>query len=401
MASTTCEQTTAHLPFNINKKLGKLYVSFAIRNFALGLIVIFEPIYIYLFLEKSLPQVFVYFGILFLLTGILFPLGGKAVSYFGIRQAIILSVPFTAIYYVGLWQIDKLGSYAYFLVVPAALSTILYWVAFHICFSQFSDSKKRGRQISHIAIVSSLASSAAPFLGGFLIIQFGFAVLFIVVFGLLFLSAMPLMLTGDVRARYHDSFFTTFREVFYKKYRYKTLAFLGEGGNKVAGDLIWPLYLFILAISFKELGLVVSGVLMVSIAFIYLMGRLTDRYGADKVLKFGVILSSIFWPVRALTHTPLDAFFIQSTHSFGQMMTSVPFLTIFYNWTSQDEATRGRFIVFRDLILNCSAGILLFVYALVFSFIALQWAFVIAAFFSALLVFATRGGTSLHKKTAH
>src|SRR3989338_965785 len=174
MPSIIYEQRTIHFPFNINSRLGELYVSFAIRNFALGLVVIFEPIYVYLFFSENITLTFLYFGLLLFLTGILSPFGGKVVSRVGIKHSMLLSVPFTVAYYIGLWQIEKFGIYAYFLTIFSALSVVFYWIAFHTDFSQFSERRKRGRQTSYMMLVTSFFASISPFLGGFIITEVGF-----------------------------------------------------------------------------------------------------------------------------------------------------------------------------------------------------------------------------------
>ena len=387
MPSIIYEQRTIHFPFNINSRLGELYVSFAIRNFALGLVVIFEPIYVYLFFSENITLTFLYFGLLLFLTGILSPFGGKVVSRVGIKHSMLLSVPFTVAYYIGLWQIEKFGIYAYFLTIFSALSVVFYWIAFHTDFSQFSERRKRGRQTSYMMLVTSFFASISPFLGGFIITEVGFGILFAVVAILLLVSMAPLAVSPDMREKYRDSYLTTFCDVAKRKYRFKTFAFVGEGSNKIAGGLVWPLYLFFIAISFKELGIIVSAALLVGMIFTFIMGYLADRYGARKMLKFGAFVQAVLWPARAFAHSPVDAFVIQSAHNGLGQMASVSFLTLFYNWAGLDGETRNKFVVFRELVMNGSAGIFLFIYAFVFAVIDLRWAFIITAFLSLLMVF--------------
>ena len=104
-----------HFLFGINRELTELYASMAIRNFALSLIVIFEPIYLYLFFERSLPHTLIYFGLAALVTGLAAPFGAKIVARIGIKHTMLLSVPFIFIYYIGLWQINTLGIFVYLL----------------------------------------------------------------------------------------------------------------------------------------------------------------------------------------------------------------------------------------------------------------------------------------------
>ena len=56
-----------HPHLHINRELTELYASSAIRTFAIALIAIFEPIYIYLTFDRSLTRAFLYFGLFSLL----------------------------------------------------------------------------------------------------------------------------------------------------------------------------------------------------------------------------------------------------------------------------------------------------------------------------------------------
>jgi len=305
-----------HLSFN--RELTELYASSAIRNFAIGLIVLFEPIYIYLFFDHSLSNTLIFFGLSSLLTGLLVVFGAKVLAYIGIKKTMLLSVPFLFLYYLGLWQIEAIRPFVYALPLLMAVFNILYWPAYHADFTRFSDQSKRGKQLSYRFIILSAVASVAPLVGGFLIATVGFEVVFAVVLGLLFASLAPLFLSDEIHEEYRDSYTKTFRSIFKREHRDKAFAFASNGAEIAIQEKIWPLYLFILGISFKELGLITTGAMVIGIVFLFFIGRITDRVGAARMLLAGGVLNAIFWPIKAFVRTPFDAFLIQTLHGFGR-----------------------------------------------------------------------------------
>ncbi|MEX0916579.1 MAG: hypothetical protein WDZ44_00530, partial [Candidatus Spechtbacterales bacterium] len=66
------------------QELTELYAASALRNFAVGLLFVFEPIYVYLFFEKSLPHTFFFFGLAFIASALLVPFAGRALARWGV-----------------------------------------------------------------------------------------------------------------------------------------------------------------------------------------------------------------------------------------------------------------------------------------------------------------------------
>ena len=366
-----------------NRELGELYVSTAIRGFAISLVVIFEPIYIYLFFDRSIPLTLIYFGIISLLFGILAPFGGKMLSKLGIKHAMLWSVPFLFLYFLGLWQIEKLGIFFFVLVFFNVAHNLLYWPAFHADFTRFSEQGKRGKEVGYVNIVVSVSSAIGPFVGGIIIAIFGFEELFAIVLALLFASMIPLFLSQEVKEDFFDDFKQAFKEVLKKNRRAKVIALGFAGAEFAVHAYIWPLYLFILAISFQELGIITSLALIIGMVFIYLIGKASDKIGPEKMLTIGSILNAIFWPIKMFVRTPLDAFLAHTLHSFGAYGAFIPFSSIFYDWAGKYKTSRSRLVIVREIALNISRGSFLLLLAFVFLFTDnLAIVFLIAGFMS-------------------
>lgn len=374
--------------FALNRELSELYASIALRNFALGLITIFEPIYVFLFFDRELSKTFLFFAAIMAGYGILSPLGAKVISGIGVKHSMLASIIPLFLFYVGLWQIDKFAWIILAVIFLKIFYMILFWPALHMDFARFSSKEKRGREVSQLNVISSISAAISPFFGGLLIFEYGFPIIFWTVLILLFISAIPLFLSREIHERYTDSFEKAFREIFQKKYARKVFVFAAEGIESSTLVQVWPLFLFVAAISYASLGIITSGALILGVIFIVYLGRLTDKADRVKLKNLGAVLNAITWPILIFIRTPLDAFLAHAFHRFTRATLYVPYGSLFYDWASHKNVNRDRFIILREMSLNIVRGLFLAGLAVIFNFTSnLAIAFPIAALFSLAFIF--------------
>jgi len=383
-----------HFQF-FNRELTELYASVAIKGFAVGLIGIFEPIYLYLFFGASLSKLFIYYGVVALLFALAVPLGAKLVAKIGIKHAMLTSVPFALLYFLGLWQIEALGMWFPVLILLSVLYKISFWPAFHTDFTRFADRGRQGRQLSYRFVAGILSGAISPAIGGLILAAYGFPALFILVLILLFVSAGVLFFTPDVRESYHDSFEKTYQDMGARENRGKVLAFLGEGAESTIYLLIWPLFLFLIHLSFGVMGMVVSGAMLIGALFLIYLGRVVDSKGGAKVLRLGAVLNALTWPLKIFVVSPWTAFFAHTLHQFTRTTALLPLGALFYGWAGERAETRGRRVVLREMALNTSRSIMLFLSAGIFYFVEpmyLRYYFLVAGVLSLGFMFFIKRG---------
>ncbi|MDX1607784.1 MAG: MFS transporter [Candidatus Spechtbacterales bacterium] len=386
----------------INKELKEFYAAIAIRGLAIHMITIFEPIYIYIHFGNSLPKTFLYFGASSLIFGVFSPWALRLTKRIGIKHTMLLSVPFLFAYYVGLWNIDKLGVLILILPLFAALERLLFWPAYHIAFTRFSDKGKRGREVSLRTMLLSATAVIAPFIGGIIIQELGgFTVLFAVVLALLFAAVIPLFMTKEVYEGDHETVKMVFRELKSKKYRRKVLGLGSLASDLALHAFVWPVFLFILAINFETLGAITSATLFLGMIFTFYVGRKSDDSGSEKVLSVGAFLNAVIWPFKIFVNSPLTAFLADALHRFGRTSSHISVGTIIYEWAGENAANRDRFIIIREAALNIARGLILFLFALlsVFSF-PLAWMFALGPIFALGQLFVIDKPRRLLKETS-
>lgn len=362
------EQFHHYFP-RVNRELKEFYAAIAIRGFAVFLIAIFEPIYLYIHFGHSLPKTFLYFAASSILFGVFSPFAVRLTARFGIKHTMLASVPFLFLYYVGLWNIDSLGIFILILPVLSAMDRLLFWPAYHIAFTRFSDKGKRGREVSMRTLLLTSVATVAPFVGGFIIQELGgFTVLFAVVLALLFSSMVPLFMSKEVHEGYKGHLLDVFREVKNKKYRRKALALFSLAGDLTLEAFVWPIFLFALAINFETLGVITSASFLFGMIVTFYVGRKSDTAGSEKVLSVGSFLNAAIWPFKIFVTTPFTAFLTDTLHRLGRNSSQISFEALIYDWAGETEVNRDRLIIFRETVLNVSRGIFFIFLAILAAF---------------------------------
>jgi len=136
----------SHFHFLRSRELNELYASIAIRAFAISLVGIFVPIFLYQ-LNYSFSQIFLFFGMIAFFNMIfLFP-SAKFASKYGLKHGMLLSMPFLIIFFLLLFSLENLRWPLYFMAIFGGAHGALFWISYHTDFSKFSKKKSRGSEV--------------------------------------------------------------------------------------------------------------------------------------------------------------------------------------------------------------------------------------------------------------
>ncbi len=381
-------QPQFYLQYFLKRERTELYLSVALRNFALGLILIFEPIYLFLFFKSSLTPTLLFFAFIYGAYGLLSPFGAKIMSKIGLKHAIFLSIPFLFGYYLSLYLLPSFPSLVFLAPVLKIISMLLYWPAFHTDFVRFSEKAHRGLQVGKLQILSLASTGIAPFIGGFILNQFGYLPLFSLVLVILFLSVFPLFLSKEVHETYTDSYQRAFLKIFKRKNQRLNLAFLSLGAEVGINFLIWPIFMKTLNLSYQEMGSLTTGSLIIGALFTLYIGYLSDKLNSKILLYLGAILRSFAWILKSFVSNSFEAFLTQSFYRMTQKTAGIPYMKIFYDQASLKGAEADEFIIWREILHNLGRALtFLFLILLFKAGFSLPSSFFLAAFFALLITF--------------
>lgn len=369
-----------------DKELTELYVSHTLRRFVLAMICIFEPVYLFLYFDRSFSKTLLFFAGIAGLYGLFVPFGAKIMVGLGLKKAMLWSIPFIFLYYLVLWQIELFFLFPLLAIALKFIYSLFYWPAYHTDLARFSKREIRGEQVGASTVIYNLASVAGPFIGGLVLYKLGFPVLFVVVLILLLVSAVPLFFSREVHEVYTDSYKKAFKEIFNNK---ESIAFGAFGFSAGVDMFVWPIFMFILAINYESMGLIVSGALALSLIFTLYIGKAVDRLSRKRMLKIGSILTAFAWFFKTFVRTSLDAFLAHTIYRFAFVACGVPFRAIMYDEASRDKRIMDRFIVFREMSHNLGRAAIFIILAIIFFYIPVSriyFIFPLAAIFTLFFI---------------
>ena len=338
-----------------NRELNELYVSISIRSFALSLIGIFIPIYLYQ-RGYSFTSIFLFFGLYSLVHALFSMPAAKISSRLGAKRSMLISMPFLIIFLLLLYSLDDFRWFFPFLSVFLGIGTSLFWISYHVDFAKFSDRKNRGKEIGFSKIAMSLFSVFGPIAGGIILTFVGFKFLFLIVSVLLIGSVVPLFLSREIHEPASFSL-----GGFFKGQKIKdVLSYLGHGIENKLGLVVWPLFVFIFILDEKyiSLGLVSSLALGVALISTFLFGKFSD-ISRKAMLKFGSVFNAIVWVAKSFIVTPLQLFVTEAFYGASQTAMHIPFDAINYDKAKKKEIIKT--ILEREMYHNVGSALLFLV----------------------------------------
>jgi MFS family permease len=372
----------------LKREANQFFVSVAIRSLAIGMVLIFEPIYLYSYFD-SLPLTLLFFAAIHGLFGVLVVFGGKLMAKIGLKHVMLLSHFFFFGYFLSLFFIYNSFFLIPLAVILKAIGMTLFWPAFHTDFTRFSEKGYQGRAVGKVNVIITVPAIVGPVIGGAVLSIAGYPALFIAVLVILLVSSIPMLLSRETHVVYSDSFKEAWQRVF-KKENWKTsLGLIADSFEAGINTYLWPLFMFVLAISYATMGEITTLALAVATLFALYMGRVSDTI-INRVwfLNVGSVLTSIAWILKYFVRAPFDAFLADTLYRVCRGSASIPFQTFFYRKASLKGEGTDEFIIYREIVINLSYLFSLMLLAGILFFIPqINIAFIVAAIVSLGFVF--------------
>ena len=351
-----------------NKELDELCLSLALRSFSLSIIGIFVPIFL---LQKGyvLKDIIIY-SIILNFTHFLSTIpAAKFSSKFRFKHSILVSLPLLIMFYLMLYSIDKWS--IYLIAIVYGFNNAFYYTGYHLDFANSSKKESRGKQIGVAKIFSAIFSAIGPLLGGFLLVQYSFNFVFIVVSFVLLISVLLLFMTKDK----HIPFKINLKDFEHKTIVKDIAAYFAYGTETGVLSVFWPIFAYSFIKNFTQLGLLSSLALIFSMVFVMMIGKWSD-FARDKVLKIGALLNTFVWFIGGFANSGFYIFIITSLKGISTTMIEIPFVAKSYDKAGKNPI---EYIVFREM--SIQLGRTLFMVLMLF-ILNLTTSFFIASFSS-------------------
>ncbi|HYC79715.1 MAG TPA: MFS transporter [Candidatus Binatia bacterium] len=285
-----------YLSHHLSREIQELYWAKSISDLATAAVMLFEPIFLVSVLGFSMQQVMYFFLAVYGIYLVILPLGAKVAAKKGYEHAILYSTLFMVLYWALLFAAQEVNFWIYLAPIALAVQKCLYWPAFYADMARFSSADQRGRENSGLYALVSIIFILGPFLGGYLLSEFGYSSLFIVATVLMLLSNLPLFSTIEQftpkEYKYSDTL------AMFKAYPKQMVGYWGFG-EELTQLVIWPIFIFMTIPDFFDFGTIISISTLIATAVMLYVGVLTDRGNAKHVLiRTFSVFNAIFWFIR-------------------------------------------------------------------------------------------------------
>ncbi|MFA6098902.1 MAG: MFS transporter [Patescibacteria group bacterium] len=365
--------------------LKDLYWSVGLKDFALAAVTIFEPIYLYT-LGYSLQSIMLFYLIIYGAYVLLLPLFGRVISRIGLEHSIFYSQFVLIFYFILLFSIPQVGLLFYIAPLFCALYKSFYWPAYHADFVSFSQDGQRGREVGGLETLSVFVYILGPLIGGAIIEWTSFGVLFFCASILFIISSIPLFRIKEIHGKMDYSYSQAWRQLFDKEHRRYSLAYFGFGEEMIVLTL-WPVFIFIVVKNYLEIGALIAVTTFVTSIIVLYLGRASDKYRRDKIMRSGIIIYFFTWLLRGFASVPWHVFGLDASSRFSKEMLFVPLQVITYSKAKEIGALSYAVFFEQSLaVAKFFAALLAIIIIYIFSS---PWVplFILAAIFSLFYLF--------------
>jgi len=331
------------LPQHMRRQVKELFIFTTLINFALALVTIFEPIYLYQ-IGYRLHELMLFYLVVYVLYFVIVPLGAKFARRIGYEWGMFIGSLFFIMFYVSLFLIAQYSILFYITPIIFALQKMFYWPAYHANFASFSDQKEEGREISAMTVASSLVFIIGPVLAGFIIVQWGYGILFTVASIIFLASNIPTLITKEKFKPSNFSYRDAYRDLFSKENHKSFLGYVGFGEELIA-MIVWPVFISIIITDIFNLGLVVTLTTFVTTLVVFYIGKLTDSTNKRKILSLGAYIYALAWFFRIFIVNIASVFFVDTLSRLGKNIISVPLIALTYEKAKKQEADKKRVVM--------------------------------------------------------
>ncbi len=281
-----------------------VYWNSFIRSVSSGMLGIFVPVYVFLQAKNM-------FGTW--QSGVMWMLGyvvcqrvvvigvslkvGKLIERLGFRRSVLVATVLDICLYgllIGARQI-------WWLVLIAGaisgLGLLFYWLPRMAMMAEDGEKKAFGHQVSVLMLIERGAEILGPFVGGVVIVQLGFGILFGIAIVLLSLSSIPLFFMAHHRHGDGVGLRELMEFVKEKEHRGDMAAFFGRGMDDTIMTWMWPIFMFLVIADFERMGGVASLTSVLAIVATFIAGKTFDRFRAAEGLKD----EKVFWTAGVVT----------------------------------------------------------------------------------------------------
>lgn len=322
-----------HHLVDINKEMLEVYANISLQSMAMSMIGIFIPIYL---LELGFPimDVALFWIVMRIAMGLMFPVAIKVASFIGLKHAVILSVPLYVFIFTSLAFNFPLNIFILAIVFGAAKA--MYYAPINTDLIANLDLKNMGKELGPLFSLPKFFSFLGPIVGAGIAYFFGFGALFAVAIFLMLLAVIPLFLSSDTK-----ELKTPKMEKIIKHDKRFILDTAAHGFLIETGLFLWPLFVYYAVGSFVSLGFVVSIGALGTMLLPLWIAKHSDRKRNKRIFQVGAIMNAMFWIAIIFASADVHIFILAFIGGIAAMMRNMTFDKVVFDEIKKYDVVSG------------------------------------------------------------
>ncbi|MDD4901698.1 MAG: hypothetical protein PHE24_01025 [Patescibacteria group bacterium] len=386
----------SYLSNRLSGGLVSIYSSRIILSIASSLMGLFLPIFLFEIFDLKLSYTLIYFLIDYAIYCAFVSLGAKfALNKLGMKAAIIISTVWGSVYYLIFYfmtganntAVSALGmGHERTLILLGVsiffmnLHRLLYWVPVHTEMTKFTDRANLTRELSLLEATCIAFNAVVPAFAGWILVAFGYNILFVITIFIFFLSVVPLFSLPRTEEKFSWTYWQTWKEFFSKKRQKTVLAFMGDGAENVVSGIVWPIFIWqILQGNYLTVGAISSAIVLSTIILELFVGKFADSGKRDKILHWGTFLYALGWFIKIFIDTAFQIFVVSTYHNLARIFTRTPFDAVLYERAADQGHYVDEYTVIHEMALMVGRILIILLMLLLVPVFGIGLTFILAA----------------------
>jgi len=325
------------------KNIHWVYLLHSIKGLAGSFIGIFIPIY-FLKLGFSVQQIFIFWLIYSISLFFCSFLAAFLSKIIGFKPLVVLAmvVQFLVLYLLRILTFNQTS--LIILSFCVGFQAAFYWLPINYLFATHSNQKQMGDNSGKLIAIPKIFRLPVPLISSFIIVYFGFNILFLISAIVYLIALYPLSRIPDIRVEFGFNPKTYF-DLYAKYRRYFWAEFLENIREEVEG-IILPIVIFLTIKSVISVGIISTLAPIGSIIFTYLVGKLSDKQNKTTLMRLGAITMVFIWLVRYFFPNSIVFYTASVIVGFLEALVLIPFTSIIY--TNAKKENTLEFLLFRE-----------------------------------------------------
>lgn len=370
-----------YLHSKISPDLASLYTMRLIQNIAVGLFSLFLPIFLYRVYGFNITYVLIFYLASFGGYSLMVIPGAKLLNKLGTKKSITIGVIVYIYYFVCFYFFEtNVVLFSVLALIMINLFRMFYWLPYHIDMTKFMPKKDRAKQISFLRSITTLVSIFVPVISAFIIVNYGFQVLFMIVIVLIVVSLIPVGFLPKTKEFFEWTVWQTIKNLFRKRNRRLVFAYFSKGIESMVGCAVWPIFIWLLLDQkYVTVGVVSGLVVLATVIIRLLIGNICDRYSKKKVLAWGTVFYSVGWFFKIFVQSAYHVFVASTFHSFSGVVLHTSFDSLTYERAADQGHYVDEYTVLKEIALNFGRGLTCIILIFLVASFGMIAAFILAA----------------------